>query len=182
MTRPDPKTRLKKCYNLNMDQPERKSLRLINYDYTTANCYFVTICIDKRENILGTMNNQAELSPSRYGQIVNHWWQSLPNRFPTIALDTFIIMPDHVHGIIFINPVGAGHDPPATLGQIVGYFKMNSAKEINLLRDQINSAFWQRNYFEHIIRNDQDLQKTREYITTNPLRWTLDNEHQTGGS
>lgn len=166
--------------------PKRKnSLRLKNYDYSNAGAYFVTLCTKNRLSIFGVLRGESvELNNS--GIILEKQWKILKSRFPNIETDDYIIMPDHFHGIININPVGAIHESPGknrrnmTLGKIIGYFKMNTAKEINLNKNTIGQQIWQKNYFEHVIRNDHDLNEIRDYIITNPSRWLL--KHEKGDS
>ena len=121
-------------------------------------------------------------------EIVRRQWQKLPEKFPNLVLDEFVIMPNHIHGIFIINNVGVGaiHELPLQnkierrrmlVPKIVGYFKMNSAKYINKLRNTPGISVWQRNYYEHIIRNENELTKIREYIQNNPLKWSLDREN-----
>jgi REP element-mobilizing transposase RayT len=128
-----------------------------------------------------------EMALNQYGQIVNNVWNTLENRYKEIILDEFIIMPNHVHGILLIdNPVEVIHELPLQerrkmlLPKVVGYFKMNSAKLINQLRGTQGQSIWQKNYYEHIIRNEVALTQIREYIVNNPLKWHQDIENQQG--
>ena len=109
------------------------------------------------------------------------------NRYPHTRSDAFVVMPNHIHGIIFIN-VGAIHESPLQkpritrprhmlLPKIIGYIKMNSAKKINTLRATSGTPLWQRNYYEHVIRNETDLEEIREYIENNPPKWLEDQNH-----
>ena len=123
------------------------------------------------------------------GQVVQNAWGKNKGRFPQIDLDAFVIMPNHIHGIIVINNVGTIHESPLqgklgkifrrkmVLPKIIGYFKMNSAKQANLLRNRVSFPFWHRNYYEHVIRNETDLEEIREYIQNNPLKWLDDENH-----
>jgi putative transposase len=110
-------------------------------------------------------------------------WRDLPRHYPGVSLDAFVVMPNHIHGIVF---VGAGSPRPSsgqTLSNIIGYFKYQSTKRINELRNSPGAPFWQRNFFEHVIRDDDSLNRVREYIITNPERWELDpNNPRTGGT
>ncbi|GAI21596.1 unnamed protein product [marine sediment metagenome] len=125
-----------------------------------------------------------QLSPA--GAIVEAFWKDLPSRYPNVELDVFMVMPNHVHGIIMM-PVGAIHELPLCqqtsrrrmlLPKIVGYIKMNTAKRINRLRNAHGVPIWQRNYYEHVIRNEESLNSIRQYIAENPLHWALDEENQ----
>jgi len=129
------------------------------------------------------------MAENQFGKIVREIWTDLPNHY-AIELDEFVIMPNHVHCIIIINdsPVGAIHESPLQrdtvskrrkmlLSKTIGRFKMTSAKRINLCRKSPGIPVWQRGFYEHIIRNDADLHRIREYITNNPLKWALDEEN-----
>ena len=115
------------------------------------------------------------LSPA--GGIVGAFWKDLPSRYPNVELDAFVVMPNHVHGIIMIF-VGAIHELPLCqqtsrrrmlLPKIIGYIKMNTAKQINQLRNAHGVPVWQRNYYEHVIRNEESLNIIRQYIAENPV-------------
>ena len=159
----------------------RKPLRLKGYDYSQAGAYFVTICLYNRELYFETF---PELK-----RIVQNQWNELQKRFQEIELDEFVIIPNHIHGIIFIV-VGAIHELPLQnrklhpqycrnmlLPKVIGYFKMNTAKQINEILSR-TGPFWQRNYYEHVIRSENELNRIRQYIQNNPLKWELDREIQ----
>jgi REP element-mobilizing transposase RayT len=168
----------------------RRSIRLKGYDYTQAGAYFVTICTWQRECLLGDVIN-GEMQLSRYGETVQFNWNILPKRYPNVELDAFIVMPNHVHGIILLEE-GAGLDrlsadaskfsgkPAPTssklygLSEIVRGLKTFSARRINQIRCQSGVAVWQRGYYERIIRDEESLIAIREYIIKNPLCWEKD--------
>jgi REP element-mobilizing transposase RayT len=165
----------------------RKSIRLKEYDYSLPGAYFITICTYDKQCILSDIID-GELRLRETGKIVEECWNDIPNHFPNVELDEFVVMPDHIHGIIIIHePVGAIHESPLPasvyerrtmmLPKIVGRFKMNSAKRINILLAASGSHVWQRNYYEHVLRDDKDLNNIRNYIAGNPVRWALDAEH-----
>ena len=179
----------------------RRSIRLKGYDYSQAGAYFVTIVVKGRECVFGEIAD-GEMQLNELGRIVDSVWSELPDRYPETELDAFVVMPNHVHGIVVITvAVGAIHELPLRnelpprdelplrdttdptqrrkmlLPKIVGYFKMNTAKRINLSRQTPGLPFWHRNYYEHIIRNEADLQRIRDYIQTNPVRWAEDQLH-----
>jgi len=155
----------------------RKSIRLKGYDYSKDGAYFFTICTSNRMNYF-------ELYPKLNG-IVENEWRDLPNRFGHIQLDEFVVMPDHVHGIIHIeNDVGVGFTPtqlkqwaPArgapTIGNIIGAYKSICVHEWleYMKQNDLNylGKFWQRNYYERIIRDEIELNEKREYIRNNPI-------------
>ncbi len=143
----------------------RQSIRLPGYDYTIAGHYFITICTDRRELVLDRPALHAAVEGA---------WHSLAQRFPGIAMDEFIIMPNHVHGILALPPLDSRR---VGLSNVVRAFKSISAIAANRLLRRSRRPFWQRNYFERIIRSDRELLATREYIRNNPLNWTLDPEN-----
>jgi len=240
----------------------RRSIRLQDYDYSSEGAYFVTMCTQNRECLFGEIVN-GQMILNEHGKIVEQCWNDLPNHYDNIELDAYVIMPNHFHGIIFINdtidtvdnigaidvgaipvgaipvgaihespnvgaipespnvgaihvgaihespqqpdnespnvgaihespqqpdnespnvgaiPVGAIHESPRQrrkmlLPKIIGRFKMNSAKQINQIRNTSGVPVWQRNYYEQIIRNEKSLEKIRNYIINNPLEWYYD--------
>ena len=168
----------------------RKGLRLYGYDYSMAGYYFITICAQNRKCMFGKIHN-GQMFANDAGILVENIWNKLPQRFPNIELDVFIVMPNHFHGIIAImdNDVGAIHELPLhsrttrrrmLLPKIIGYFKMNTAKQINSIHGTYGKI-WQRNYYDHIIRNENDLNRIREYIINNPNKWNTDTNNINGG-
>jgi len=165
----------------------RHSIRLKNYDYSKSGLYFVTICTENRECLFGEIVGARRDSPetiecdrpdlmilNQYGKIIENVWKSLPDHH-SVELDEFQIMPDHIHFILHIifnaqqNHMGASRRAPTTLGFIVGIFKTECTKQINKLRNMPSQKIFQRNYYERIIRTENDLNKIREYIKLNPL-------------
>ena len=179
---------------LHHEQCHRRSIRLQGYDYAQVGAYFVTICTYQKECVFGQVVG-GEMRVNGGGEIVLSAWNSLPDRFPSIVLDSFIIMPNHVHGIVMlgaINDVGAGQALPekrgaassaptmnkiTTFGDAVRAFKSISAIQVSRLLGRKGLPLWQRNYYEHIIRNEQSLDSIRQYIVNNPLRWAGDGEN-----
>jgi len=146
------------------------SHRLPFYDYRSSGAYFVTIYTEKRQRVLDI--------PMLHTAVLEKW-HHLPQRFPGVRLDTFVLMPDHVHGILWLD--GSVKDAP-TLGRVIGALKAwvtiawrNYHKEANI---PCLSHLWQRDYYEHVIRNAEDLELTREYIVTNPLKALLMQEQR----
>lgn len=172
----------------NPDIHHRRSIRLKGYDYSQAGVYFVTICTQNRECLFGdVVDGKVALSP--YGQIVQEEWIKTAQIRDELVLDLFVVMPNHLHGIVFINndeqsPVGAhGRAPlrnngsqrkPRSLGAFIAGFKSVAAKRINVLRETPAVPVWQRNYYERIIRNEDELIRTSEYILKNPACWEED--------
>lgn len=166
----------------------RRSIRLKGYDYSRNGAYFLTICVNNFESLLGEIQN-GEMILNQYGEIVKEIWEDLPNRVSDIDLDEYVIMPNHFHAILIIDKSWDStkvyeeldvYDEKdrrkMILPKVVGRFKMLTAKAINQIRE-IEGSFWQRNYYEHIIRNEEDCQRIREYIINNPMQWELDENH-----
>ena len=144
----------------------RKRTRLAGYDYSRTGTYFVTICLQDRTPLLGRVEAH-DLRHSRFGEIVVDEIACLATRFTGINLDMALVMPDHAHLLI-----GLGTQL-RSLGTIVGSLKTRSAREINRLRNTTGTAVWQRGFHDHVIRDEADLERVREYIATNPIRWSL---------
>ena len=158
----------------------RRSIRLPGYDYAQGGAYFVTICVRDRACVLGEMA-RGEVRTSALGEIVARCWCALPQHFPTVEVDAVVVMPNHLHGILFLTDVPAAGTPPATerrapLSVVIGAFKSASARQINAMRGTAG-AFWQRDYFEHIVRDERGLSRLRTYIEQNPARWDMDRLH-----
>ena len=170
----------------NPDIHHRRSIRLKGYDYSRAGAYFITICTHGRECILGDLVD-GEMRLNEYGDIARGEWLNLPNRYPDIELDAVVIMPNHIHAIIAIHAVGVIHELPLRndtkhrrtmlIPKIVGYVKMNTAKRINQSRNTPGARVWQRNYHEHVIRNEADLARIRKYVANNPRKWDMDRQN-----
>ena len=175
----------------------RRSIRLKGYDYTQPGAYFITIVTYERMPLFGEIVN-GEMRLNEYGQMVrDEWFQTAVVR-PYVVLhpDEFVVMPNHVHGIIWIvdtdadggDDVGArrrrapaeqfGKPIPGSIPTIVRSFKSMTTRRINLLRNTPGAAVWQRNYYEHIIRHERALNAIRQYIIENPRRWQMDRENQ----
>ena len=181
----------------NSKKQRRNSLRLKGYDYSQPGAYFVTTVTWQREMLFGKVVN-GEMALNEMGKIVQRWWYQIPKHFPNIELGAFVIMPNHVHGIIIIT-AGRGavsapdeglqiqqqgettsplHRKNPTLGQIVAYFKYQSTKEMNALDGTGEiTKFWQRNYHDRIIRNEGEMARIWDYIEANPANWDDDDEN-----
>ncbi|GAB4201886.1 MAG: transposase [Roseiflexaceae bacterium] len=156
------------------DQPGRRTLRLGGYDYAGQGAYFVTICAWSRGDHFGSID-AAGHHHNAAGQLVAARWEAISSKFPTATLDAYVVMPDHLHGIIALGDPAPGV-AGATLGQIIGWFKtMTTNAYIRGVREQgwppFAGRLWQRNYYEHIIRHEDDLARVRAYIDGNPARW-----------
>ena len=201
----------------------RKSIRHKGWDYGLDGYYFVTICTKNQECLFGKIM-EKEMVLNHAGEIIKTEWEKLPNRFPNIKLDTFVVMPNHFHGIIVIQnniPVGAplvgalvpkDHQGPIessriaqltkpsrkkpgrpqgaplrmenkTIGDMVGAFKSLTTNEyIHGVKfgkfPPFEMALWQRDFYDHIVRDENELNRIREYIRTNPINWTRDGNNK----
>jgi putative transposase len=170
------------------DMHHRRSIRFRGFDYSRTGDYFLTIVAHNRRCLFGEIvDGRVELSP--VGQIVLSEWRKTPAVRSEIELDECVIMPNHIHGIIRIsvgadgirpNNHGAHPNPsrqPRTLGAFVAGFKAAVTRSIRQHLHLQDKPIWQRNYYEHIIRNWKDLNRVRDYIRTNPARWDEDDEN-----
>ena len=165
---------------------QRHSLRLKGYDYSQAGAYFVTICAYNKEYLFGDIINGV-MRMNEYGKTVREKWLLSSKLRSEIKLDEFVIMPNHFHAIVIIwsigtNTVGAnGRSPlrmkPKSLSSLMAGFKSSATSRINGLRNSPGVPVWQRNYYEHIVRNEDELNRIREYIINNPLQWQFDREN-----
>jgi putative transposase len=176
----------------------RRSIRLPEYDYSQAGAYFVTIVAWHRECLFGEVID-GKVVLSKFGLVAQQQWENLPTRFPNIDLGASMIMPNHMHGIIEIlagrgtaenrmdldggstrrAPTHEAFQKPVkgSLPTIVRSYKSAVSYRINLMRGTQDIPVWQRNYYEHVIRNEKDLQNKTDYINANPLLWEQDNEN-----
>ena len=151
--------------------PKRKPTAIPHYDYSQPGAYFITLCVEKRRPILGKIDSSPQVVLSSIGKIVSDVWYSLPQRFPcldAISQSIFVVMPDHIHGILQITAGGASPSP--TLHQILGSFKSITTIETNRLLGTPGQKLWQRSAYEHILRNQQDFDEAAGYIAENPAR------------
>ena len=167
-----------------MDLPKRKQIRLPDYDYSAPGAYFVTVCTCEKRCILSTITVGAiHESPAVYltdaGVIVQRIISCLPQRYPNLAVDHFVIMPNHIHLLLRITEDRAIRESPlqengsrSLLDKAVGFLKMNSSKAIHALFPDL--TVWQRSYHEHVIRGEADYRQILDYIDTNPARWAED--------
>jgi len=169
----------------------RKSIRLKEYDYSQPGEYFITICTHARNCVLGeVLEEKTILSP--IGEIAKNCWEEISEYFAQVQLDEYVIMPNHVHGIIIItecrdliNQIPTNQISPknfplmknqnVTLGKIVRHYKARAAK---LIHDSGYADFqWQSLFYDRIVRNDKELNSIRDYIVNNPLKWSIDEEN-----
>jgi len=170
------------------DAHDRRSIRSRHYDYSQSGAYFITICVQGKRSLFGEVVGD-EMRPNSAGRMICTQWHELPNRFPKLELDFFVVMPNHIHGILVIKSARSvqGHDlePSSrsiTLCDVVGAFKSITTVEyvrgVKIAKwPSFEKRLWQRNYYEHIIRDESSLNSIREYIVHNPRRWTWDREN-----
>jgi putative transposase len=170
------------------ERPARHPTRLKEFDYTTNNGYVVTICAHNRQSLFGSVRD-GNVCLSPLGSIVEaEWWRTAEIR-TDVVLDAFMVMPNHLHGIIILNlrqappPVRLAADglPPAPvrgLGAIVRGFKSAVTAQARRCHPPMDEPIWQRNFHDHIIRNDAELERYREYIRNNAKQWELDRYHE----
>ena len=172
------------------ERHHRHSIRLKNYDYAEAGAYLVTVCIERRECLLGEIID-GQMAVNEWGQVAGEVWEQIAERWPTVDLDVSVVMPNHTHGIVILRDEGqageegsdgteGGGTPPLqirakpTLGAVVAYWKYQTSKRINAARQTPGTRVWQRNFHDRIIRSEEMLDNTRAYITHNPARWGED--------
>lgn len=161
----------------------RRSIRLKGYDYSLAGAYFVTVVAWQRQMLFGEIVD-GEMQLNELGRIVSEKWQWLETQYEYVELGEWIVMPNHLHGILVIHDIGRGGSRSAPtpikrkpLGGLIGAFKTVSTKQINLLCNTEGQMVWQRNYYEHIMRNEQEMDRIARYIEANPSMWTEDDEN-----
>ena len=185
----------------------RRSIRLQAWDYTSAGAYFVTICAYKGLLIFGEITNNEKHHLSLLGHLVDLCWQAIPAHFPMVTLDAHIVMPNHFHGILWIDNsnldtdtvgathvVGATHGSPLhdpvpqqphgpqkqSLGAIIGQFKSSVTRRFNqivLPENALGHPVWQRNFYDKVVRSDEQLRTYQTYIANNPCQWFSDKLH-----
>ena len=175
----------------NSEFHHRRSIRLKDYDYSKAGAYFVTVCVWNRGCLFGEIKD-GDMFLNELGDTVMKCWDSIPTHFPHVETDEFIVMPNHAHGIIVLSGVGAQFIAPfrktttenqgvmnhaPTVGKIVRAFKARCTHMINNVRNTPGLPVWQRNYYEHVIRDEKELDAIREYIRFNPQKWDEDEEN-----
>ena len=178
---------------LPQQRKNRRSIRLRGYDYSKAGAYFVTICTQNRVCLFGDIVD-GKMVLNEYGKIIADSWQWLATQYDHVELDEWVIMPNHMHGIIVIvddrtggtggtggsRCTGGSRTAPTLrkpIGRLIGAFKTVSTKHINQIRNTPGTNLWQRNYYEHIVRNENELNRIRQYIIDNPVKWKTDRNY-----
>ena len=168
---------------------QRRSIRLPQFDYTQAGAYTVTICTQPQAPSFGQIVGET-VRLNSYGEVVDQCWRQIPNHNPFVQLDAFVIMPNHLHGILVLAydtwgrgtacraPTESfGRPVPGSLPTLIRSFKSAATRGINRLGSTPGRRVWQRGYYERVIRNERELNAVRRYIAANPLQWELDPEN-----
>ena len=178
------------------EKHHRRSIRLKGHDYSQPGAYFVTICTRDQECLFGHVVN-GEMRLNDAGEIAQRCWEEIPRHFPLVELDAFVVMPNHVHVIIVIQGRGEASVPlhvskerpgsdasplrqrpngtqPGSLSAIVQNFKSISTRRMNAARSTPGTPVWQRGFYEHVVRDEEELRAIREYVLGNPARWDED--------
>jgi putative transposase len=162
------------------DNHYRKSIRLKGYDYSRPGAYFISIVTENRECLFGDVID-CQMVLNKAGELVRNIWEGLQKRFSNMELDAYVVMPNHIHGIICVverdEAALASKSKKPTLGEIIRVFKSISAIEVNKILGRQGKSLWQQNYYDHVIRDEKDLDSRRKYIMDNPGKWAEDKEH-----
>ena len=159
--------------------PRRKNIRLQNFDYSQAGFYFVTICTKDRQKLLskivgGGFHAAPNTELSLIGREIVKTIDFIDNQYSDVFIDKYIIMPNHIHLIIILQGSQMGGHGNQPLHKIVGQLKSYTNKKYNDINKTKNLILWQKNYYDHIIRNEKEYQKIWKYIEINPLKWEED--------
>ncbi len=159
-------------------------MRLKDWDYSADGAYFITICTKDRKHDFGKIKKERMfLSP--IGKIAENFWKEIENIHKHVILDEFVVMPNHIHGIIFIQNESVetrhwrvstqtqfGKLPPKSISSIINHFKGGTKKWAN--KNEYENFMWQKNFYDHIVRNEEELNRIRQYIIDNPMNWEND--------
>ena len=171
--------------NFHPNVHRRHPSHLREYDYAQARAYFLTICVKDLAPIFGQVE-YGRMRPNVFGNVTLACWNDLPNQYAHVRLDAFVLMPNHVHGIIELTNEPDVHTDATTdcfetntasLPEMIRAFKILSARRINEMRNTLGQGVWQRSYYEHMIRDRRELQYMRDYISSNPSRSAVDRLH-----
>lgn len=149
-----------------------------SWNYSNNGGYFITICTDNRKHFLSKIcvgDGFPVPQLTKTGQIVDDYIKNINLKYSCVTVNEYIIMPNHIHLLLFIDNNGTGNPSP-TVGNIIGWFKYNTTKSVNEEYKSAGNKLWQRSYYDHIIRDEKDYMEKRNYILTNPLKW-LDDEY-----
>jgi REP element-mobilizing transposase RayT len=155
-----------------MNLPKRKMNRVQNYDYSSSGAYFITVCTQNHAQILSNIVGEGSPLPqlTTHGKITEKIILSVNQKYPTVTVDKYVIMPNHIHIIFVIDSNGMGNPSP-TISTVMGWLKYNITKTINQYLGNSGNKIFQRSFYDHVIRNEKDYIKHYNYIETNPLLW-----------
>jgi putative transposase len=163
---------------------KRRSIRLKDYDYSQSGAYFITICTYNKACLFGEIKD-GKIELTKVGEIASKYLVEIPEHFAGMQMYEFVVMPNHIHAVVMINPVGVQNFEPLqhryqhtiskSIGSIIRAYKSTVSHWCKV--NGHDYFRWQRNYYEHVIRNEDDLNEIREYIVNNPLKWDLDTEN-----
>lgn len=176
--------------SLEHKRPARRSVRLHGFDYAQTGRYFITICAFEKLCLFGRIENEMFV-PSPLGSIARRCWLAIPSHFSHVLTDAFVIMPNHMHGILLITG-GHGNAVPlqglqreafqapvsGSIPTIVRSFKAAATRDARVYVKQPDLKLWQRGYFERVLRNDKEFSYAARYVLENPQRWHLDQLHR----
>ena len=157
-----------------MEKQNRKLNRLEYYDYSQNGAYFVTICTQDRKPVLGTIVGDGFPVPNQIGEIAEEYIRRISEKYSEVTVDRYVIMPDHIHLLLRIDGTG---NPSPTMGNVVGWYKYQVTKQVNLLRNMPGEKLFQRSYYDHVIRNQQDYDDIWQYIENKPRKWVIKQNH-----
>jgi len=157
---------------MNSQCPKRRHIRLPDFDYSQAGAYCVTICSRNKKCIFGDIV-EAEMRLNKLGVLVIACWNELASTYPVVELDYWVLMPNHLHGIVWLQEENFYRK---SLSGVIGAFKSISTSRANNVFNR-RESLWQRGFFEHIIRDENDLFRIRQYISDNPTQWVVDSEN-----
>ena len=156
-----------------MEHPERKLNRLSEYDYSTNGAYFVTVCTQDRRRILSTIVGDGFSVPTPYGIIAEKMIAQIPVKYPSVAVDKYAIMPDHIHLLLRFDWNLGTENPSPTLGNVIGWYKYQVTRQVDSQIGLDSPKLFQRSYYDHVIRNQQDYDEIWQYIENNPRKWII---------
>ena len=156
-----------------MELSERKPNRLCEYDYSQNGAYFVTICTQDRKKILSSIVGDGFSVPKPCGIIAEEFIRQIHVKYPSVAVDNYVIMPDHIHLLLRFDWNLGTENPSPTLGNVIGWFKYQVTKQVDSQIYLNGAKLFQRSYYDHVIRNQQDYDEIWQYIENNPRKWFL---------
>ena len=158
-----------------MELPKRKPNRLSDYDYSQNGAYFVTICTQDRKPILSQIVGDGFPVPKPAGMIAEKMIAQIPEKYPSVTVDKFVIMPNHIHFLLRFDRDNGTGNPSPTLGTVIGWYKYQVTKLVNGRMNIQGEKLFQRSYYDHVIRNQKDYDEIGQYIENNPRKWFIQN-------